>query len=326
MLGWLGKILSKIYFCWTILHSFFFPLLTTLSTAGSSARLWIWKSHTWCRYCCLKIRPRKQTPEIRLTCRPTLVHYLGVSENSELGEEAIWSGGEGSCPGQGVSSRQEDGSSSSNTRSFWMRSNSGFKLFWSSHVDKPLGGRVLGNKCEKCFVQCKFPYQCEGLHLLSFCKRKNTMYFMSVFGNQAHIRTNKLRSIQFQSWKEIHSFHQVFTDSIWESGPGEMEKKHPQAPKFPTERGRCSGRGGTGDDGNTGWVRGIGASQPARASRNALPHERNSGLNTREEYSQAEMQRLGGKGLWGTRSTGWTKHGLQNLHFTDVKTEVRRDK
>ena len=50
---------------------FFFPLLTTLSTAGSSARLWIWKSHTWFRHCCLKIRPRKQTSEIRVTCRTT---------------------------------------------------------------------------------------------------------------------------------------------------------------------------------------------------------------------------------------------------------------
>lgn len=120
MLGWLGKTLSKIYFCWTILHSFF-PLLTTLSTAGSSERLWVWESHTGYRQCCLKIRPRKQTPEIRVTCRPTLLRYLGVNETSELGKETIWGGGKDSSPGQEVSSRQEDGSSSSKTRSFWIQ-------------------------------------------------------------------------------------------------------------------------------------------------------------------------------------------------------------
>lgn len=40
-----------------------FPLLTTLSTAGSSVRLWIWRSHTRGKYCCLKTRPIKETPE-----------------------------------------------------------------------------------------------------------------------------------------------------------------------------------------------------------------------------------------------------------------------
>ena len=48
----------------------FFPLLTTLSTAGSSMRLLIWRSHIGGKYCCLKTKPIKETPEIRVTSSP----------------------------------------------------------------------------------------------------------------------------------------------------------------------------------------------------------------------------------------------------------------
>lgn len=143
MLGWLGKTLSEIYFCWTVLYSFFFPC-SRLSTAGSSVRLWIWRSRTWYRHCCLKTRPRKGTPEIRVTSSPiwpmtweSVRPQSLVKRPSRVGDRAvvlwIWSvwGKDVLLPG--------DGSSSSKTRSICMKSNHGLVVFWSSRVEKPLG-------------------------------------------------------------------------------------------------------------------------------------------------------------------------------------------
>lgn len=123
---------------------FFFPLLTALSTAGSSVRLWIWRSHTWYRHCCLKTRPSKGTPEIRVTSSPiwpmtweSVRPQSLVKRPSRVGDRAavlrIWAvrGKDVLLPG--------DGSSSSETRSIWMKSNHGLVVFWSSRVEKPLG-------------------------------------------------------------------------------------------------------------------------------------------------------------------------------------------
>lgn len=138
----------------------FFPLLTTLSIAVSSASLWIWRWRTWRRYCCLKTWHQGDQ-------QPNLVSYLGVSDTLELGEKTIWDAGQGGSlclrTGQGKDVLPGSGSNSSKTGSIWMRSNSGLELVWHLRVDKPLGSTALGNECEKCFVKCEFLYQCKEL-------------------------------------------------------------------------------------------------------------------------------------------------------------------
>lgn len=89
MLGWLGKTLSEIYSCWTVLYSFFF------SPADGSVN-----SRLLCEAVNLEITYLIQTLLLKNQTKkgdswdqgdqqPNLAHDLRVSETSELGEKTV---------------------------------------------------------------------------------------------------------------------------------------------------------------------------------------------------------------------------------------------
>lgn len=164
MLGWRGKTLSKIYFCWTILHSFFPPADNSVNS-----RLLCEAVNLEITYLMHTLLLKSQTKKIdswdQGGLQPDLVHYLRVRETLELDENTIWDGGWvvvlGIRSGKGKDALSADGTSSSKTRSIWMKSNSGLELFWNSGVDKLLCSRILGNKCENVPSRVNFCIVCE---------------------------------------------------------------------------------------------------------------------------------------------------------------------
>lgn len=134
---------SEIYFCWTILHSYFSP-------ADNSVN-----SRLLCEAVNLEITYRRQILLLKNQTNKgnswdqgdqqlNLAHDLEISETSGLAKKSVWREGDRGIvlwiwSVQGKDVLPGDGSRSSKARSIWMKSSCGFALSWSSSVEKPLG-------------------------------------------------------------------------------------------------------------------------------------------------------------------------------------------
>ena len=133
---------SEIYFCWTILHSFFSPADNSVNS-----RLLYEAVNLEITYrkqiLLLKNQTNKGNAWDQGDQQPNLAHDLAINETSELGKKTIWGEGDREIvlwiwSVQGKDVLPGDDSSSSKTRSIWMQSSCGFLLFQSSSVEKLL--------------------------------------------------------------------------------------------------------------------------------------------------------------------------------------------
>ena len=87
-LGWLGKTLSEIYFCWTVLYSFFSPADSSVNSRPLCEAVNLEITYL-IQTLLLKNQTKKGDSWDQGDQRPNLAHELRVSETSELGEKTI---------------------------------------------------------------------------------------------------------------------------------------------------------------------------------------------------------------------------------------------